>query len=68
MVRSYLTVNAVHASITLATFGESKTIFKIVFTGKPGSVWIQEGSLAPGGDTKGCLPFLISSFWISGEG
>lgn len=35
--KTCLILNAVHASITLATFHESKTLLKRVFTGKPGS-------------------------------
>lgn len=68
MVRSYFTLNAVHTVITLSTFGKSKTMFKRVFTRKPVSAWLQEGSLVPGKYTKGCLPFLISSFCISWKG
>lgn len=53
------------AWITLATFAESKIMLWGVLPGKPGSGGFWEGSLSPGGNTKGCLPFLTSSFCIS---
>lgn len=49
MVRSYLTPNAAHAGITLATFCESKAMYKRVCTGQPGSAWLQEDPLTQKG-------------------
>lgn len=48
--------------------GSKTMMFKRVFIGKPSSAQLQEGSLAPGVDTKICFPFLTSSSWISWKG
>lgn len=68
MVRSYLPLNAMHSRITLATFLGAKRCCLRVFIGKPSSAQLQEGSLAPGVETKICFPFLTSRSWISWKG